>query len=100
LHLAFAAAQLVASSTDRRPTAAILLLDHLSETKYDREHVNEIENIRSETQHDTSTGHLSEIVTLEGEPPLDVEHAQWVSSALRWTSDFKPGMTREDLRKV
>jgi hypothetical protein len=53
LHLAFAAPQLVASSTNRRPTAAMLLLDHLSKTKYDREHVNEIENTRSEIQHST-----------------------------------------------
>jgi hypothetical protein len=71
LHLAFATPQLVASSTNRRPTAAMLLLDHLSKTKYGREHVNEIENTHSETQHSTSTGHPYEIVTLEGEPPLD-----------------------------
>jgi hypothetical protein len=98
LNLAFA--QLIAANTDRRPTAAMLLLDHLSKTNYDREHVNEIENTRNEIQHSTSTGHPYEVVTLEGEPPLDVEHAQWVASVLRWTYDIKPGMTRKELLRV
>ncbi len=100
LNLAFAAPQLITANTDRRPTAAMLLLDHLSKTNYDREHVNEIANTRYEIQHNTSTGHPPEFVTLEGAPPLDVEHTQWVSSVLRWTYDIKPGMTRDDLLRV
>lgn len=99
LNLAFAAPQLIAANTNRRPTAAMLLLDHLSKTDY-REHVNEIENIRNEIQHNTSTGHPYEVVTLEGDPPIDVEHTQWVASVLRWTYDIKPGMTRKDLLRV
>ncbi len=99
LNLAFAAPQLIAANTNRRPTAATLLLNHLSKTNY-REHVDEIENIRNEIQHNTSTGHPYEVVTLEGEPPLDMEHIQWVSSVLRWTYDIKPGMTRKDLLRV
>jgi hypothetical protein len=99
LNLAFAAPQLIAANTDRRQTAAMLLLDHLTKTNY-RVHVNEIENIRNEIQHNTSTGHPYEVVTLEGEPSLDMEHMQWVSSVLRWTYDIKPGMTRKDLLRV
>ena len=99
LNLAFATPQLIAANADRSPTAAMLLLEHLSKTNY-REHVNEIENTRYEIQHNTSTGHALEFVTLEGAPPLDVEHSQWVASVLRWTHDIKPGMTRKDLLRV
>jgi hypothetical protein len=99
LNLAFAAPQLIAANTDRRPTAAMLLLDHLSKTDY-RVHVNEIENTRNEIQHNTSTGHPYEAFALEGDPPLDMEHTQWVASVLRWTYDIKPGMTRKDLLRV
>jgi hypothetical protein len=66
LNLAFAAPQLIAANTDRRPTAAMLLLDHLNQSNYDREHVNEIANTRYEIQHNTSTGHPTEFVALEG----------------------------------
>jgi hypothetical protein len=100
LNLAFAAPQLIAANTDRRPTAAMLLLDHLCKTNCDRGNGGEIENVRNEIQHNTNTGHPYEVVTLEGEPPLDMEHAQWVSSVLRWTYDIKPGMTRKDLLRV
>jgi hypothetical protein len=80
----------------------MLLLDHLSKTNYDQEHVNEIENTRNEIQHSTSTGHPYEVVTLGDEPPppLDLQHTQWVASVLRWTYDIKPGMTRKDLLRV
>jgi len=100
LNLAFAAPQLIAANTDRRPTAAMLLLDHLNKSNYDREHVNEIANTRYEIQHNTSTGHPTEFLTLEGVPPFDTEHTQWVSSVLRWADDIKPGMTREDLLRA
>jgi hypothetical protein len=100
LNLAFAAPQLITSNTDRRPTAALLLLDHLSRTNYGREDVNEIENVRNEIQHNTSTGHPFELVTLGDAPPLDLEHTQWLGSVLRWTNDVKPGMTRKDLLRV
>lgn len=100
LNLAFAAPQLIVESTNRRPMAAMLLLDHLRNTKYDREHVNEIENTRNEIQHSTSTGQPYEVVNFEGKPALDVEHSQWVSIVLRWTYEIKPGMTRKDLLRV
>ena len=100
LNLAFAAPQFIAANTDRRPTAAMLLLDHLNKSSYDREHVNEIANTRYEILHNTSTGHPTEFVTLEGAPPFDAEHTQWVSSVLRWTYDIKPGMAWEDLLRV
>jgi hypothetical protein len=100
LKLAFAAPQLIAANTDRRPTAAMLLIDHLCKANCDRGNGGEIENIRNEIQHNTSTGHPGEVVNLAGEPPLDMEHAQWVSSVLRWTYDIKPGMTRKDLLRV
>jgi hypothetical protein len=99
LNLAFAAPQLIAANTNRRPTAAMLLLDHLSNTDY-RQHVNEIENTRNEVQHNASTGHPYEVVTLKGEPLPDVEHTQWVASVLRWTYDIRPGMTRNDMLRV
>lgn len=96
LNLAFAAPQLIATNTNRRPTAAMLLLDHLCKTNCG----GEFENIRNEIQHNTSAGRPYELVTLEGEPPLDMEHTQWVSSVLRWTGDVKAGMTRKDLLRV
>jgi len=100
LNLAFAAPQLIAANTNRRPTAAMLLLDYLSNTNPKQVHVNEIENTRNEIQHNTSTGHPYEVVTLKGEPLPDLEHTQWVASVLRWTYDIKPGMTRKDLLRV
>jgi hypothetical protein len=99
LNIAFAAPQLIAANTNRRPTAAMLLLDHPSNTNY-KQHVNEIENTRNEIQHNTSTGHPYEVVTLMGEPLPDLEHTQWVASVVRWTYDIRPGMTRKDLRRV
>jgi hypothetical protein len=100
LNMAFAAPQLISAQSDRRPTAAMLLLEHLSKTDYDRTHVNHIENVRNEIQHNAGTGRPYELVTLKGEPPLDVEHTQWVASVLGWTYDIKPGMNRSDLLKV
>jgi hypothetical protein len=96
LSLAFAAPQLIAASTNRRPTAAMLLLDRLCKANCDQE----IQNIRNEIQHNTSTGRPYEVVTLEGDPPLDMEHWQWVASVLRSTYEIKPGMTRKDLLRV
>jgi hypothetical protein len=100
LKLAFEAPQLIAVNSDRRPTAAMLLLDHISKTNYGHGYVNEIENTRIEIQHNTNTGKPLEFVTMEGAPPLDVAHTQWVANVLRWTYDIKPGMTRSDLLKV
>lgn len=100
LNLAFSSPQLIATSENRRPTAAMLLLDKLSQTNYGRERVNEIENVRNEIQHSTSTGRPYEVVTLRGDPPFDTEHTQWVGGVLRWTYDIKVGMTRSDLLKV
>jgi hypothetical protein len=100
LNLAFAAPELSENKSDQRPTAAMLLLEHLSKTKYDREHVNEIENTRNGIEHNTSTGHPYQVITLKGAPPLDVEHTWWVPNVLRWTGDIKPGMTRKDLLRV
>jgi hypothetical protein len=99
LNMAFAAPQLIAANSNRRPTAAMLLLDHLNNTNY-KQHVNEIENTRNEIRHNTSTGHPYEVVTLKGEPLPDLEHTQWIASVLRWTYDIKPGMTRKDLLRV
>jgi hypothetical protein len=65
---------LIAASTNRRPTAAMLLLDHLCKANCSRDG-SEIENLRNEIQHNTSTGHPYEVVTLEGDPPVDREHA-------------------------
>jgi hypothetical protein len=39
-------------------------------------------------------------VTLPGEPVIDWEHSQWVSSVLAWIATIKPGMTRSDLLRV
>jgi hypothetical protein len=100
LKLAFDAPQLIAANSDRRPTAAMLLLGHLSKTNYGQENVNEIENTRNEIQHNTSRGEPYEFVTVEGDPPLDMAHTQWVASVLRWTYDIKPGMTRKNLLRV
>jgi hypothetical protein len=100
LKLAFDAPQLIAANSDRRPTASMLLLSHLSKTNYGREYVAEIENTRNEIEHNTSTGKPYEFVSLEGAPPFDMEHTQWVASVLRWTYDIKPGMTRENLLRV
>jgi hypothetical protein len=100
LKLAFAAPQLIVADADRRPNAAMLLLDYLSKTKYDRQHPNEIENTRREIANNPSTGQPARIVTPEGSPALDGEHTQWVDSVLRWTLDIKPGMTRKDLFRV
>jgi len=100
LSLAFEAPQMIANSIDRKPTAALLLLDHLQETNYGGQKVNQIENVRNEVRHNTSTGKPFEFVTLAGEPPIDWEHTQWVSNVLGWTSNVKPGMTRKELMRV
>ena len=100
LKLAFEAPQLIAVNTDRRPTAAMLLLGYISNTNYGKGYSTEIENTRIEIEHNTSTGKLAEFVTLEGDAPFDFAHTQWVASVLRWTYDIKPGMTRRNLLRV
>lgn len=100
LNLAFAAPQLITPDSNRRPTAAILLLDHMEKEYCGQEKCNEVENIRSEIEHNTTTGTPFDVVTLNGEPPPDMEHAQWVGSVLRWTAEIKPGSTRNDLLKI
>jgi hypothetical protein len=99
LHMAFAAPQLIAGSSNRTPTAAMLLLDELERTNFGRQ-PNVISNSRFEIQHNTSTGQPLEFVTLEGSPVVDQEHTQWVASVVAWTVDIKPGMTRKDLLNV
>ena len=76
------------------------LLEHLQHTDYGRQSPTEIENTRFEVQHNSSTGKPMEFVSLEGNPPVDWEHTQWLNSVLRWTMDIKPGMARRDLLKV
>jgi len=100
LSLAFEAPQMIANDIDRRPTAALLLLADLEATNYRGQTVNQIENIRNEVRHNTSTGKPFEFVTLAGEPPFDWEHTQWVSNVLGWAGEVKPGMTRRELLRV
>lgn len=100
LDMAFAAPQLIVGDDNRRPAAAMLLLEHLQHTDYGRQSPTEIENTRFEVQHNSSTGKPMEFVSLEGNPPVDWEHTQWLNSGLRWTLDIEPGMTRRDLLKV
>jgi len=100
LNLAFAAPQLIAPYSNRRPTATMLLLDHMEKGYCGQEKCNEVENLRSEIQHNTTTGAPFEVVTLNGEPPPDMEHAQWLGSVLRWTAEVKVGSTRNDLLKI
>jgi hypothetical protein len=100
LNLAFAAPQLIPANTNRRPMAAMLLLDYLSGTNYGKQQVSEIENTRKEIQHSKNAGQPYEVVALKGDPLPDLEHTQWVGSVLRWTHYIKPGMTRNDLLKV
>jgi hypothetical protein len=99
LSLAFEAPQQIRDS-NRRPTAAMLLLDHIEKAYCGKEKCNEIENVRFEIQHNTSTGKPLEYVSLESEPPVDWEHMQWVASILNATVDIKQGMTRKDLLRV
>jgi len=101
LNIAFAAPQLIAAESDRRPTAALLLLDYLQRTYVARgASPNEIENTRLQIEHNTTTGKPTEFVSLEGAPPIDREHTLWVNSVLSWTLTIRPGMTRKDLLKV
>ena len=100
LKFAFAAPQIITASSNRRPTAAMLLLNHLKYSNYGRRYPTEIENTRIEIEHNTATGKPAEIVSLPGTPPIDWEHTQWVESVLRWTMEVKPGMTRQDLLRV
>jgi hypothetical protein len=100
LNLAFAAPQLITPDSNRRPTAAMLLLDHMEKEYCGQEKCNEVENLRFEIQHNTTTGTPLEVVTLNGELPPDMGHAQWIESVLRWTAEIKPGSTRNDLLKT
>jgi hypothetical protein len=97
LSLAFATPQLIADPVNRTPTASILLLDRLEHSQGSS---NAVGNVRREVEHNSSTGHPFEVVTLAGEPPVDLEHMQWVASVLQSISDIKPGMTRKDLLTV
>lgn len=99
LHLAFEAPQLIVSSSNKTPTAAMLLLDELERTEFGRQ-PNVIDNARFEIQHKTSTSRPLEFASLPGAPAVDWEHTQWVGNVLLWTADIKPGMTRKDLLQV
>lgn len=99
LHLAFEAPQLIVERSNRTPTAATLLLDKLQRAESGPQSTL-VSNARFEIQHNTTTGKPFEIVSLDGEPALDWEHMQWISSVLTWTADIKPGMTRKDLLRV
>ena len=70
LHLAFAAPQLIAAKTNRRPTAAMLLLGHLSNANCDR---GTCRRNREHPQWNSAQhkyGASIRVVTLEGDPPL------------------------------
>lgn len=99
LHLAFEAPQSIIDRKNKTPTAALRLLDQLEQTDYGRQ-PNVIGNARFEIKHNTSTGRPLQPVTLPGEPVIDWEHSQWVSSVLAWIATIKPGMTRSDLLRV
>jgi hypothetical protein len=99
LHMAFEAPQLIEGSCNRTPTLALLVLDELERTDYGRQ-PNVIENARFEIRHNTNTGQPLESVILPGNPVVDWDHTQWVSSVLAWTVDIKPGKTRRDLLRV
>jgi hypothetical protein len=99
LHLAFEAPQSIIDRKNKRPTAALRLLDQLEQTDYGRQ-PNVMGNARFEIKHNTSTGRPLQPVTLPGEPVIDWEHSQWVSSVLAWIATIKPGMTRSDLLRV
>lgn len=100
LDLAFAAPQLIASDTNRRPTAAILLLDEIKSSYCGQETCNEVENVRYEILHNSSTGAPLKTVTLAGETPFDADHTRWVASVLSSVQELKLGMTRQDLLRV
>ena len=99
LHLAFEAPQAIHDRKNKTPTAALRLLDELQQTDYGRQ-TNVIGNARFEIKHNASTGQPLQPVTLPGEPVIDWEHTQWVSSVLAWIATIKPGMTRSDLLRV
>jgi hypothetical protein len=100
LRMAFESPQLIAGGENRKPTAALLLLEHLQQTSYARQSTNAVENVRFEVEHSSSTGQPLGYITLEGAAPIDMEHYQWVDSVLGWTAEIKPGMTRRDLLRV
>src|SRR5579862_1178842 len=99
LKLAFAAPQLIAASNDRRPTAAMLLVDHLKHSPYGQGN-NEVENTRIEIAQTTTTGKPLKFVQLSGSPPIDREHTQWIGSVLGWTYRVREGMTRKEVEEV
>jgi hypothetical protein len=99
LKLAFAAPQLIEASSDRRPTAAMLLLDRLKHSPYGQGN-NEVENTRIEIEHNTTAGKPQQIVSLPGAPPIDWGHTQWIESVLSWTNRVREGKTRKDLAEV
>jgi len=99
LHLAFEAPQSILDRRDKAPTAALRLLDQLEQTDYGR-NPNVISNARIEIKYSTSTRQPLQPVTLPGQPPIDWEHSQWVSSVLAWIATIKLGMTRSDLLRV
>jgi len=99
LHLAFEAPQSIIDRKNKTPTAALRLLDQLEQTDYGRQ-PNVMGNARFEIKHNTSAGRPLQPVTLPGEPVIDWEHSQWVSSVLAWIATIKPRMTRSDLLRV
>ena len=99
LHLAFEAPQSIIDRKNKTPTAALRLLDQLEQTDHGRQ-PDAIGNARFEIKYSTSTGRPLEPVTLPGEPTIDWERSQWVSSVLAWIATIKPGMTPSDLLRV
>jgi len=99
LHLAFEAPQSIIARSNKTPYVTLRLLDQLEQTDYGRQ-PNVIGNARFEIKHNTSTGQPLQPVTLPGEPVIDLDHAQWVSSVLLLIDTIKPGMTRTDLLRV
>jgi len=99
LHLTFEAPQSIIDRKNKTPTAALRLLDQLEQTDYGRR-PNVMGNARFEIKHNTSSGRPLQSGTLPGEPVIDWEHSQWVSSVLAWIATIKPGMTRSDLLRV
>lgn len=99
LHLAFEAPQSIRGRSNRTATVALRMLDQLQRTDYGRQ-PNVVANARFEIEHASTTGQPLRYVSLSGEPSIDWEHAQWVSSVMAWIATIKPGMTRRELQQV
>ncbi len=99
LHLAFEAPQSIRGRNNKSATVALRMLDQLERTDYGRQ-PNVVANARFEIKHASTTGQPLRYVGLPGEPAIDWEHAQWVSSVMAWIATIKPGMTRKELLQV